>query len=137
MEPLMIVFLIDENVWHWARTSLGVLRIVCESREELCQHRPEKVRRALDRVYRRRRFVQGQEYRDGCCTHARLRRHHDLCANTLRQGYGTAKDCVKIRRDLPLCLKQRSIVPRLPAYPYAQHYSHPFGREPEAASGLP
>lgn len=54
-----------EDAWFWACTSLGLHRAVDRTHVEFRLHRPEDIRLALDRFYRRRHVVlsQKQNYR--------------------------------------------------------------------------
>ena len=63
-----------EDVWFSACTSLGLYRGADEARAELPPHQPDEVRRALDRLYRRRRLAPEQALRDGHHTNVRVRR---------------------------------------------------------------
>ncbi len=64
-----------EDVWFSACTSLGLHGGADEARAKLPPHRPDEVRRALDRLYRRRRLAPARALHNGHHTNVWVRRH--------------------------------------------------------------
>jgi hypothetical protein len=82
----------SEDVWSWACTSLGLHRSADQARAELPPYRPDEARRALDRLYRRRRLAPEQILREGHHTDVRVRRQAlEHMVEPLR-GFGRVND---------------------------------------------
>lgn len=81
-----------EDVWFWACTSLGMHRVTDEVQNEFRPHRPEEVRRALDRLYRRRRRAPGQEECDRREDDTRPRCQPTAAAAISSGGWGSVND---------------------------------------------
>jgi hypothetical protein len=81
-----------EDIWFCACTSLGLHRGADGTRAELPPHRPDEARRALDRLYRRRRLAPEQIVRDGHHTNVRVRRQLTERMEERLRGSGLVED---------------------------------------------